>query len=224
MAVTVLKDEVARAMKSVRALTGQRVMVGIPESTTERPDKSGITNAALGYIHTYGAPSRNIPARPFLAPGIESVKDKIVDVMKATTMKALDLPGDKRGRGGTQTVTMADRTRGHPIVIGSPDINKAEIPTPPSFVDQALNAIGIIASTAVKNWIVKGIPPGLKDSTLRNRARHNSPLGAAAQKELDYRASHPAVGLSTTETTPLIATGKLLAAITYVIRKRSWLK
>ena len=224
MAVTVLKDELARAMKNVRALTGQRVMVGIPEDTTTRDDKSGITNAALGYIHTYGAPSRNIPARPFLVPGVEAEKDKITDILKGATLKALDMPGDKRGRGATADVTMSDRTRGHPIVIMSTEAQRGETPPQLAFVEQALNAVGIVASTAVKKYIVKGISPGLKDSTLENRARRNSPIGKAAQEELNFREAHPNAGLSMTQTTPLIDTGKLLASITYVIRKKSWRK
>lgn len=224
MAVTVLKDEVERAMKNVRALTGQRVMVGIPETTTERGDQHGITNAELGYIHTYGAPSRNIPARPFLVPGVESERDRIAAILKAAAIKALDMPGDKNGRGSRKSVTTSDRTRGRQIVVGGGGLSKAATPPQLPFIEQALNAVGIIASTAAKKWIVKGIPPGLKESTLRNRARRNSPIGKAAQRELDYRDAHSNAGLSMTETTPLIDTGKLLASITYVIRKKSWRK
>lgn len=68
---------------SLQKLAGVEVLVGFPEDTTERDpegDKpSGITNASLGYIHDNGAPEQNIPARPFMAPGIESVQDKIAD-------------------------------------------------------------------------------------------------------------------------------------------------
>lgn len=59
----------------------KEVLIGIPMSTTERPDGE-ITNAELGYIHEYGAPEANIPARPFLIPGVESVKGKALELMK----------------------------------------------------------------------------------------------------------------------------------------------
>lgn len=67
----------------------KEVLIGIPMSTTERPDGE-ITNAELGYIHEYGAPEANIPARPFLIPGVESVKGKALELMKKAIIADLE--------------------------------------------------------------------------------------------------------------------------------------
>lgn len=75
-AFTITKDNVPGFLAAVKRMTQDQVLVGIPSSTTERPG-SPITNAALGYIHEFGSPRANIPARPFLYPGILSVQDQI---------------------------------------------------------------------------------------------------------------------------------------------------
>ena len=45
------------------------VLVGVPQAKTARPDDP-INNATLAYIHDNGAPASNVPARPFMRPGI----------------------------------------------------------------------------------------------------------------------------------------------------------
>lgn len=51
------------------------VLVGVPADKTTRKDV--MTNASLAYIHDQGSPAANIPARPFMRPGIMEVKDFI---------------------------------------------------------------------------------------------------------------------------------------------------
>lgn len=65
--------------KSIARLARDEVLVGFPEDTTQRddPDSKDVTNAALGYIHDNGAPEANIPARPFMIPGITRVMPKV---------------------------------------------------------------------------------------------------------------------------------------------------
>lgn len=59
-------------------LADLQVLVGVPADETERDDdESGLTNAALAYIHDNGAPEESIPPRPFMRPGIESIKPEI---------------------------------------------------------------------------------------------------------------------------------------------------
>lgn len=67
----------------------KEVLIGIPMSTAERPEGE-ITNAELGYIHEYGAPEANIPARPFLTTGVESVKGKALELMKKAIIADLE--------------------------------------------------------------------------------------------------------------------------------------
>lgn len=87
--VKVTVDKTAEVVKSVQALTGKQVMVGIPATNAYRPGET-VTNAMLGYIHEFGSPAAHIPPRPFLIPGIESVKDQVVNRLQAAAKKALD--------------------------------------------------------------------------------------------------------------------------------------
>lgn len=84
--VTVTLDKVAHVLEGVRLLTSQQVMVGFPgddPKVARTGEKSaGLNNAALGYIHEKGAPEANIPARPFLEPGIKAVQNETIDGLK----------------------------------------------------------------------------------------------------------------------------------------------
>ena len=69
MPVTMTKDISAQILKRVRELAKKEVLVGIPASNNARDD-SPIGNAAIGYIQEHGDPEHNLPARPFLVPGV----------------------------------------------------------------------------------------------------------------------------------------------------------
>lgn len=89
--VRVVRDKTASLAASVRALVDQAVLVGIPAEKAARGDADGeMTNAQLGFIHEHGSPARNIPARPFLAPGVRAVQEQIIDLFKAAATAALD--------------------------------------------------------------------------------------------------------------------------------------
>jgi hypothetical protein len=81
-----LPEDVVKAMGD---MASSEVLVGFPAATTDRKkepeDEAGaqeLTNAALGYIHDNGAPEANIPARPFMVPGIELAKPKLLQIAK----------------------------------------------------------------------------------------------------------------------------------------------
>lgn len=74
-------------MALLAELTDKEVLVGFPEESGEH--EGGINNATLGYIHDKGAPEANIPARPFMEPGIESVKRQITNKLKQVGKAAL---------------------------------------------------------------------------------------------------------------------------------------
>lgn len=107
------KDNLEDIIKNLNLLADVEVLAGFPEDTTERTADSvdqGITNAALGYIHDNGAPEENIPARPFMTPGIEEARDeltsKLAQVLKATSQgKGPDIVE----RGMTQVGLIAQR-------------------------------------------------------------------------------------------------------------------
>lgn len=77
--VIITKLDLSKVFESLTKLADIEILVGFPEDTTARQDDPGaeITNAALGYIHDNGAPEQNIPARPFMLPGITNAQDAI---------------------------------------------------------------------------------------------------------------------------------------------------
>ena len=82
--------------KALDTLTKRQVLVGIPAGAGEQTG-SQLPIAAVGYIQETGSPAANIPARPWLAPGIASVQDKITAAMKKGAEEALakfDRPSD----------------------------------------------------------------------------------------------------------------------------------
>lgn len=99
--VTIIKPtDLADISDSLKLLAGVEVLVGFPDDTADRggEDDGPITNAALGYIHDNGAPEANIPARPFMAPGIANAQDKLTDKLGQVLRKVV------RGQGGAELV------------------------------------------------------------------------------------------------------------------------
>ncbi|WP_353164127.1 hypothetical protein [Acinetobacter guillouiae] len=76
-------------LESIQELMEKEVLVGIPHGEA-RTDADGMTNAQLGYLHEKGSPAKNIPARPFLVPGIATVQNKIADRLCKAVDAALD--------------------------------------------------------------------------------------------------------------------------------------
>lgn len=93
MSLKVTKDITADVLHAIERLVGQEVLVGIPATEAERNDdrSSGEpNNAQLGYIHNYGSPATNIPARQFLEPGIEEQRASITNHLRMAAKAALD--------------------------------------------------------------------------------------------------------------------------------------
>lgn len=82
-------DDLVRKLK---VLANGRVLVGVPADKAERKDDEdgeGMNNATLAYIHEFGSPAANIPARPFLSEGIKDAREKISKRMSKVAQKAL---------------------------------------------------------------------------------------------------------------------------------------
>ncbi|WP_248322030.1 hypothetical protein [Caballeronia sp. Sq4a] len=94
MTVKITRDKVASVIKAVSDLATKDVLVGIPDSAPERKDGEPISNAQIGYIQEHGAPAANIPARPFLVPGVRDAQDKI---------------GERLGRGAKAALNGQDQ-------------------------------------------------------------------------------------------------------------------
>lgn len=86
--VTIRNDRVPLVLRAIEALTRSEVLVGVPGDATKRKE-GGITNASLAYIHEFGSPGANIPARPFLRPGIQEGMPEIIAKLRGAALKAL---------------------------------------------------------------------------------------------------------------------------------------
>lgn len=98
--VVLVTDHLAEILDAIHEMTHSEVLVGVPEEKTARSTDPGdppspMTNASLAYIHNYGSPAANIPARPFMEPGVEAVQKEIEARMKQTANAAFE------GRPGT---------------------------------------------------------------------------------------------------------------------------
>jgi len=99
MATKITKDDVPLLLKAIENLTRLQVLVGIPGDTPPRRMPAGqthppITNATIGYINEFGSPAANIPARPFLLPGIAAAMPAIITRLRTGARKALSFPLD----------------------------------------------------------------------------------------------------------------------------------
>lgn len=113
MSVKITKDRVPAMLKAVRDLVKQEVLVGIPSENAGRDEGAPINNAELGYLHEYGAPAANIPARPFLVPGVEGAESKFTPHLKAAAQAAISGEGGRvaqgLGRAGIVAATAVKR-------------------------------------------------------------------------------------------------------------------
>ena len=90
----IVKDGLPDLVKAIKRLTSREVLVGISQATDAReaaPGEKGepLGNSQIAFIQEFGSPAANIPARPFLVPGIESAKEKISSKLKAVGKAAL---------------------------------------------------------------------------------------------------------------------------------------
>lgn len=91
----------------------------------------------------------------------------------------------------------------------------------PAGVQASLNKVGIIASNSIKAKISEGIPPPLAPSTIKGRIRRVKGAKRRAKIDAARAAGTPWSKQSGSEGVfvPLIITGQLRNAITYVLRK-----
>ena len=108
-----IKEE-GELLRNVQEIAKIGIFVGIPESTTERDDDSGMNNATLLMIHTKGSPLRGLPARPLIEPALEDEANskKIADdlakiseaLLSSNPSKALQLM-ENTGQDAVNIVT-----------------------------------------------------------------------------------------------------------------------
>ncbi|GMG90666.1 hypothetical protein Cmtc_18860 [Cupriavidus sp. TKC] len=83
-------DRLKEVLQSISGLVDKQVLVGIPDSAPERQDDEPISNAAIGYIQETGSPANNLPARPFLVPGVAAAEPKTLPKLQQAVEAALD--------------------------------------------------------------------------------------------------------------------------------------
>ena len=79
--------------KAMQDLIRKRLLVGIPGDSAPRqpePGQKGTppSNALVGYILETGDAEMNLPARPFLVPGVTAAKPAIIKGMQKATVAA----------------------------------------------------------------------------------------------------------------------------------------
>ena len=96
------KSNTAQFRKALELLLKREVLVGIPAANAARDPEPGettaATNALIGYVMEYGSPAQNIPARPFLHPGVINARDGIELHMKKAGQLALRGKQDEIGQ------------------------------------------------------------------------------------------------------------------------------
>lgn len=94
----VTKDRVPDLIKAMEAFAHKEVLVGIPSDSSDNSRSDApITNAQIGFINEFGAPEMNIPARPFLVPGVEKAWPEAQRHMAKAAEKVLKLTPDPMG-------------------------------------------------------------------------------------------------------------------------------
>ena len=88
MSVSMILNNWPALKKSLASLSAD-VLVGVPADKNPRREGDGEGNAAIAYKQDQGSPAENIPARPFMRPGIEAVQTQIADEMRAGALAAI---------------------------------------------------------------------------------------------------------------------------------------
>lgn len=88
---TIKVDRLKAVLQSINSLVQKQVLVGVPDSTAgNRDDDAPLSNAEIGYIQEMGSPANNIPARPFLVPGVSDSLPKATAQLERAATAALE--------------------------------------------------------------------------------------------------------------------------------------
>jgi len=187
----VVIDRVGELVDRVATLTRSEVLVGIPAEKAPRRDEGrAINNAGLAYVHEHGSPANNIPARPFLFPGVKAARKDIVAEMRKGAQNALT------GQGNVdRTLHRVGMLARNAVVNAITDPEPAFEPLKPATVRARLR----------------------RTQAGRRQLRK---LNAQAAQSGATRASTLAQWAGAGNAKPLIDSGQLRAAIAYVVRSR----
>lgn len=146
--------------RAIAAMSRDTVLVGIPADSPPRRNPADPSNAVIGYVMENGAPDLNIPARPFLGPGIQDAKAGVIQALNRGAKQAL------KDVAALQTTASNG-----------------------GAIRQALEEVGQIAEDAVKARIDHGGFVPLAPSTIKaRRARGNTSVAPLLDSEQMYDA------------------------------------
>jgi hypothetical protein len=206
-------DKVAAAF---RALSKKQVLVGVPMETSSRAQaehlqqalggQTTISNASLGYVHEFGSPARNIPARPHLVPGVEKVMDEITARLTAAARQALD--------GNLQAAEQYLGQAGQTAVNSVQKLIRDKLSPP--LAESTLIARRLRRPDIHYRARIKMVEEEeARRAQVRELRRRNQPIPADLKEGVYLRKAETAE-----EATPLLDTGSYMRSIVWVIRDR----
>lgn len=87
--VEVTIDLTKELYRELALITEKEVAVGVPGEKTFRSGEP-INNATIAYLMEHGSPAQNIPARPFLEPGVKDAQPQSIVLMRAVAVSVLN--------------------------------------------------------------------------------------------------------------------------------------
>lgn len=190
--VKVTRDNVSDLVDALKSLTKLEVLVGFPDENADRWSDTGKT--VRGNAVLGGADA---------------------DITNASLAYIHDNGAPEQNIPARRFMVPGIESAQDVIVQQLISTVHAVLRDPKTIVEQRLHRVGITASVAIKRKINEGIAPPLSDMTLRRRAAKGR-KGAAT--ELAARALGQPAGTGNAK--PLIDTGQMRNAVSYVIRPR----
>lgn len=93
----IIKNNLPKLKEALTKVSKQEVLVGVPAENSNRKsapgEKQAMNNATLAYIHDNGSAAANIPARPFMRPGITRAKARIAETLGLSAKQAINGDG-----------------------------------------------------------------------------------------------------------------------------------
>lgn len=141
--ISIQVDKNEMLQKAFDRMKRTAIYVGIPSGADDdkRDDGEPITNSELGYIHEFGSPSANIPARPFLKPGVQSNEGTLRKRMRKAAVEAM------RGNEDAFSEQMERAALGAAVAVQEYMREGEFAPLAPSTVRQRIRKIKKLGST-----------------------------------------------------------------------------
>lgn len=88
--VQVVTDNTKTLEKALNEFMKQDVYMGIPSTKADRNAGEPINNAVIGYVMERGMPEMNVPARPWLVPGVQAASADITPIFRKAGKNVLN--------------------------------------------------------------------------------------------------------------------------------------